>query len=244
MSYFERRDPELRELIPYLIDRALDRDAVLTKTKLVKLLYLADVETFRLERRLLTGLEWRFYHYGPYAFELEPVLTQLEGHQIQWKEFTPGQLEKTILYTKVWQAPSGDFWPELTRSRLDRIVDRWADEPLEQLLDCVYFETEPMQHARRGEVLAFNWVERHPIERRPEPARIDEGVRRRLREVLAQQRIEQEELSPKRAARYDGVWEEAMALEQRLDQEPPELAGALLRFSDEAAAGFAQAVDE
>jgi hypothetical protein len=245
MSHFKRTDPELRELVPYVIDRALDREAVLTKTKLVKLIYLIDLETFRAERRLLTALKWRFYHYGPYAFELEPVLKQLEGHQIEWKEFPPSQLESTILYTKVWQAPPGSNWRVLTKMRIDRIVDRWADEALELLLDFVYFETEPMQHAVRGEMLDFDWVSPPAaIEPSPEPARLNEEIRKRLREVVAEERTRREALTSRREPRYDDVWEEAMAVERSLDEEVPDMTGAILAFSDEAAGLFASAVDE
>jgi hypothetical protein len=242
-SFFDQRDPTLSELIAYVIDRALDRDTALTKTKLVKLLYLVDVETWRLERQLLTKLDWRFYHYGPYAFELEPVLDQLEGQQVEWKEFTPGQLERTILYTRVWQSPSSDQWPAMTKMRVDKIVDRWADETLELLLDYVYFETEPMQHARRGEYLDFNTVERRSTEPWIEPARVNDVVRERLREVVAAARARRDALDETPNPRFDEVWEQAMERERAAD-EAADLEGATFVFSDDAAASFGSATDE
>jgi hypothetical protein len=243
VSFFDQRDPTLAELIAYVIDRALDRDATLTRTKLVKLLYLVDVETWRIERQLLTKLEWRFYHYGPYAFDLQAVLDQIEGHQVVSKEYTPGKLERTILYTRVLQPPSSDRWPTITKMRIDKIVDRWADEPLELLLDYVYFETEPMQHARRGEYLDFNTVERRRTEQWIEPPRVNEVVRERLREVVAAARARRDALDETPNPRFDEVWEEAMERERAAD-EAAELEGAIFVFSDDAAASFGSATDE
>src|ERR1035441_5186960 len=44
------------------------------KTRLVKLVYLSEVEYFRQTGQRLTGLDWKFYHYGPYAPALSPLL--------------------------------------------------------------------------------------------------------------------------------------------------------------------------
>jgi len=243
VSYFTPRDPSLDDLIAYVVSRALDREAVLTKTKLVKLLYLVDVETWRSERRLLTELDWVFLHYGPYTFALDRSLDRLEGQQLHWKEFSVGHFERTILYTSVSQPPSGEFWPAITKLRVDRLVDRWAHEPLELLLDFVYFETEPMQGAKRGERLDFSTMARHPAEPRPSPVRVNQEVRARLQELVAEQRRARAALEPTAPPRYDDVWEEAMFVEERL-RETPDLTGSTLVFIDDAAASFAEATDE
>src|SRR4030042_3961436 len=44
------------------------------KTRLVKLLYLVEVEHYKHFQKRLTNLRWQFYHYGPYASEIEQVL--------------------------------------------------------------------------------------------------------------------------------------------------------------------------
>jgi hypothetical protein len=65
MPWPERRPPTLEELILYVVGRSRDRGATLTRTKLVKLLYLIDVARAEGLGRTLTGLQWRFLHYGP-----------------------------------------------------------------------------------------------------------------------------------------------------------------------------------
>jgi hypothetical protein len=243
VNVFAPREPTLDDLIAYVIDRALDRDAALTKTKLVKLLYLIDVEQWRAARAQATSLEWRFYHYGPYAHELEPVLQRLEGHRIHWKELSQPKFEKTILYTSAWRPSEADSWPAGTKIRIDRIVDRWADESLELLLDYVYFETEPMRGASRGEVLDFSKITPPvPLARAPS-IHVNSSVLAELKQTLSLRRSQEAELQG-RAPRYDEIWEEAMIIEASIDAESPDIAGARLSLEEDSAASFARAVDE
>jgi hypothetical protein len=243
VNVFAPREPTLDDLIAYVIDRAIGREAAPTKTKLVKLLYLIDVEQWRAARTLVTNLEWRFYHYGPYAHELEPVLQRLEGHRIHWRELTQAKFEKTILYTRAWRPSEADNWPTGTKIRIDRIVDHWADEPLELLLDFVYFETEPMRSASRGEILDFSKIT-PPAPRTPVPSvSVNSSVLAELRQVLALRRAHEAEFG-QRASRYDEIWEEAMIIEASIDAQTPDVAGARLFLEEDSRASFAKAVDE
>ena len=45
---------------------------------------------------------------------------------------------------------------------VDRIVEQWALDSLPTILDYVYFETEPMQDAKRGEYLDFSKIRIEP----------------------------------------------------------------------------------
>jgi len=225
------QDPTLDEVIAYVVGRALDRDSAITKTKLAKLLYLADVARARDKRRLLTGLKWTFFHYGPYAFDLEEHLDRLAGNLIEVSE-----RGDTILYVGAPGAPSPEFWPDSTRLLLDRLVDEWATEPLNALLDYVYFETEPMLNAERGEELDFSLVEARS-KARPDPGQIKPAVREQLHELAlnrSQARL------PATTGRRDEIWEQAMAHESELDGEPlTELIGEHFRFTAEAANALA-----
>ncbi|MGV1049338.1 MAG: type II toxin-antitoxin system antitoxin SocA domain-containing protein [Solirubrobacterales bacterium] len=81
MPWPERRPPNLEELILYVVGRSRDRGATLTRTKLVKLVYLIDVARAEGLGRTLTDLRWRFLHYGPYAPELGAALEELESRE-------------------------------------------------------------------------------------------------------------------------------------------------------------------
>jgi hypothetical protein len=166
MPLFPRIDPDLRSLIAYIVAQARDRGITLNRTKLVKLLYLIDVERVRGRREPLTGLEWVFFHYGPYAFELINTLEAMEGTELvasAWRD--------SMLYRAAPGAPDSDDWNAATKSTVDRILDRWAPLDLNDLLDYVYFHTGPMVNAERGQRLDMSLARQDPIERRHVPVR-------------------------------------------------------------------------
>lgn len=148
MPLFHRADPTLEELIAYLVARSRDREVTLNQTKLVKLLYLVDVERVRRRLRPLTGLTWRFFHFGPYALELPETLDRMEGRTIY-----TGRWHGSTLYRGARDAPEGDEWPPATRRLVDGVIQRFAPMDLHELLDYVYFRTGPMADAHRGDLL-------------------------------------------------------------------------------------------
>lgn len=157
---FRRTDPDPKQLIEYIVDRARSRGITLNRTKLVKLLYLVDVEREASRREPLTGFDWVFYHYGPYAFELIDMLGEMEGSTLWTKQFGGG-----TYYHGAKGAPDGDEWPPATKMVVDHVVDDFGARDLNELLDHVYFHTGPMISATRGERLdmskARDYRERH-----------------------------------------------------------------------------------
>jgi hypothetical protein len=178
MPLFQRHDPDLRSLIAYVIARARDRDVTLNQTKLVKLLYLIDVERAASARPSLTGLRWVFFHYGPYALELPETLEKMEGSEVivsQWND--------AKLYRAAPGAPTGEDWPSGTRSLVDSVLRRYAELELNELLDFVYFHTAPMRGAVRGQTLDMTKARTNPSPR-PQPPlaapSLPDGARDRL----------------------------------------------------------------
>lgn len=180
MPLFPMIEPDLRSLIAYVVARTREREITLNRTKLVKLLYLIDVERVRTRRQPLTGLEWVFFHYGPYAFDLIDTLEAMEGSELvaqQWRD--------TLLYRSAPDAPDGEDWIGGTRSTVDNIIRRFAALDLDELLDYVYFHTGPMAGAQRGQSLDMSraredMAPRHPVSLRP-PARPDDVEQRMAR---------------------------------------------------------------
>jgi hypothetical protein len=180
MPFLSPSDPSLRPLIAYIVARARDHEITLNRTKLVKLLYLVDVERVRLGRKPLTGLTWVFYHYGPYAFELIDVLEAMEGG-----ELAADQWQDSVLYRAAYDAPEGDEWPAGTKATVDSVMKHFAPLELNELLDHVYFQTGPMVDARRGDELDLSLARdfpprfrEPPLEPPTQPADIEERLRR------------------------------------------------------------------
>jgi len=122
-------------------------------TRLTKLMYLAEVEYFRQKRERLTDLKWIFYLFGPYPLALKRVLGEPE---IETNEWRTGRTSKHIVRDEdTFMRAEADFDLEAI---VDRVVKEWGDAALNQLLDYVYFETEPMQNVKRGDVLDFSTV--------------------------------------------------------------------------------------
>lgn len=135
------------------------KEASVGKTRLVKLLYLVEVEYYRAVSERLTNLEWLFHYYGPYAFELEDVLAQPE---FAWEQIkTVDEKDLTRFRVAEDRIPYG--WKLDARIGLlvKRIVGEWRGRRLEELLDYVYFETEPMQAVqKRGDRLDFTVIKK------------------------------------------------------------------------------------
>jgi uncharacterized phage-associated protein len=128
----------LQLLLRYLIQRADDEETAVTITKLVKLLYLFDVECFRVTALRLTDLHWRFYFYGPYDPAIESALSMVgleidehpgkTAHGRSYRAFDSRDRDAVDL------DPSFDW---LARSVIDDQWKAWADADLNKVLSHV-----------------------------------------------------------------------------------------------------------
>ena len=140
---------DIRKLIAYVISKLTDMEVSFGKTKLVKLLYLIDLEFYRLYSRKLTEFEWIFCHYGPYAYAIDDVLKQLDLDIPQEVVVTAaGHKANIFKFPKHLTAEFEDSSSSLQKSVVDRILNEWGPEELNPLLSYVYFHTEPMKDAQ------------------------------------------------------------------------------------------------
>ncbi len=211
----------MKPLINYIVDQVNEREGVVGKTALVKLVYLVDVEHYRRHGKVVTGLKWRFHHYGPYAVELETNINSLGG-VIDEDRFTGmigDRLVSGYRYVRAgdWKEIESAFNPQYGASvkwSVDQVVERWALEPLSTILDYVYFETEPMQDAKRGEYLDFSTVPLELPTRRNTaklklPEEAENGLHRRLKE---RREKPSPEIRKATEPAYDDIYTEACKL--------------------------------
>ncbi len=211
-----RPHPHLQRLVDYIVQRLSDHEGTAARTRLAKLLYLFDIEYYRVHGHPFTRLQWRFLHYGPYDTALEPYLgsdeaTTTSGHRAY---VARGSYEDVSV---------DDILTLSDRMILDRVVQQWGPEDLPVLLDYVYFGTEPMENVTRGEVLDFSRVAK-ATPKYPEPQqesrRLSDEVLADLRRRLACRRdARQARARPARAPR-DHVYEEGMRFLNAGDQVP------------------------
>lgn len=149
---------QLAQLVLYIVDQVEDLGGYTTTIRLVKFLYLIDLEHQRRFGRTLTALHWQYYLYGPYAFELPGIGKQL-GFTLDHEDFETAKGYRGVLLSvhEPQSFPAGlSFGAETV---VNGILQVWALEQTSDLLHYVY-NTEPMKHARRGDNLDFSAVPR------------------------------------------------------------------------------------
>jgi len=126
------------------------------KTKLLKLAYLVDLIHFRRFSKRIIDETWIYYLYGPYVLKYDEILTDgpFEIEEVETEEETTAQLvtlEGSQSRTKL----------ELELSLIiQKVVSEYGERSLKELLNYIYFETEPMMNAkRRMEKLDFGTVQ-------------------------------------------------------------------------------------
>lgn len=210
-------------LIQAIATFAREKDAYLSKTKLLKLLYLFDVEYYRTHRRTFTEFSWKFFHLGPWTNEFDPILDELvrEGGLVP-KQSTHPEYEST----NYLPAEPIEIDVVLTNIRdegaLKRVLNAWVERPVGEVLDHVYFRTEPMENAVRNTPLDFSLI---PAEQPTKYARSSSNTSpkdvAKMRQALAERQRQlktQQSLSPPfTPPRYDSEFFQAMSkLEETL----------------------------
>lgn len=190
--------PLIDDLLHYLVWRVTQQGGWAGKTRLIKLLYLVDLQTARSTgaEHGASGTRWLFYHYGPYGFEIEDALQRSADDALVLERRTTEEGYEAHLFAPT-RTPDQNILPQPLRARCDRWADQWALTDLNELLDFVYFATPPMREARRHERLDLlaHLEEDWPPSARPLPP---PTVSNRLRQLYEERRGGFDRLMPKR----------------------------------------------
>jgi len=149
----------LTELVTAIVSYVTEHGGSVTKTKLLKLLYLFDVEFYRAHRKTFTGFQWKYFHLGPWTKEFDPLLDGLVAsgsiteHLVERPDFDAKFLQSTEPINL--KRTLGDFKDEIL---LKSVLDVWGQSSTGEILDYVYFRTEPMEHGVRNEPLDFSRI--------------------------------------------------------------------------------------
>lgn len=136
---------DYQDLLEYTAKEYLDCGdlfPLLSKTKLLKLTYLVEYFYYKKQRVRLTNAEWVHLYYGPYIFDYEKFLARcpfsidfLDEEHIDYKVAIRDEpyAEREIIK---------DFDIKMI---IKRIIKEYGSANLNEILDFIYFDTEPMQ---------------------------------------------------------------------------------------------------
>jgi len=149
----------LIKLLIAIVSYVTENEGYVTKTKLLKLVYLFDVEFYRAHGRTFSGFHWKYFHLGPWTAEFEPLLDRL----VSGGNLTENVIERNDYDAKFLRSAShADLkWPfDIYKDEaiLKSLLDTWGSRSTGEILDFVYFRTEPMENGTRSENLDFSTV--------------------------------------------------------------------------------------
>ena len=139
MSEETDRDEMLEDLIKFF---SVECRGHITKTQLLKMLYLADLYSVKWAGHQLTQMDWRLYHNGPWSLDYEEALDSLEQRGFLYKHE-----ERGVTLIRPYEDSESPIFEPLLYFSLENIRQRWAGaghENFKRLLEFVY-DTEPMK---------------------------------------------------------------------------------------------------
>jgi len=140
--------------VSYLLERAQNQEIPIGKTRLIKLLYLLDIEIYRAHQRLFTELDWIFYKYGPFSFDVEAALSKLDISE----DDVPIRGSKIFRKVKIELGERTGKLDIEIKAIIEKLLEDWGTADFNELLDYVYFETEPMIKAAFKQRLDFTLI--------------------------------------------------------------------------------------
>lgn len=209
---------QAKELALAILTRIEEREGTANKTKLLKLMYLADIEHYRATGETLTGFDWLFFLYGPWSTEYDALLEQLDVEgTITLEKWSTGSVEGERVSTRTHVPLDKVGLSTDAFFRIQRQIDTWADSGIPKLLDYVYFKTEPMQNAEKMKPLDFTKVSKEPptLYRRQSSGTAPGDIQRLRRRFSETKGQGAGETFPYESAPYDEAFLDAMSIFER-----------------------------
>lgn len=137
---------KLREVIRYLLINSSE-PSKLTKTKVTKLVYLADWFSSLESQKQITGIEWFFDHYGPYVSDVyleaerDPKINIKSGYNAfgNPKETLECTIERTKFKSRLNQEE---------KYILDKVLGCTDNMNWKEFINYVY-ETKPVKNSEK-----------------------------------------------------------------------------------------------
>jgi len=152
-------NPDLVKVIPAIVANIAKSGGYVTKTKLLKLLYLFDIEYYRAHHETFTGFNWIYYELGPWTQEYYNLLDQVERDEalIAYPSAKP-DYDTKFYKAREFVDIFGLLDNHSDEGLLRTVLNAWGNKTTAEILEYVYFETEPMLSGQRYQPLDFSLV--------------------------------------------------------------------------------------
>ena len=137
---------------------ALSSPQGLGRTKLVKLVYLADLESRKIMGRAITSFRYIWHHHGPWDNDFFATFEELvsQGYaQGRTINYGAGMIEKQLVDGKAVTSSLAAAETAI----LEFVTSRYMWVELQDLLDNVVYESPPMKKVDRGALLPMDIVD-------------------------------------------------------------------------------------
>lgn len=212
----------IEKLLGAVVTWVVAEGSYVTKTKLLKLLYLFDVEYYRVHRTTFTGFCWKFFHLGPWAAEFDPTLEGLVTKGILFPQQSSNREFETIFFKPAERIDLREPFTNVKDEYILRgVLKNWGTRPTGEILDYVYFQTEPMEVGIRNAPLDFSVIqsEKQPVYSRSSSGKTQveiQKLRTKFEAQQAQRKANQNQPFAFTPPNYDDEYLNAMA---KLDTE-------------------------
>lgn len=145
------------KLIYYLVEKL---SGVLTRTKLVKLLYLIDLESYKKRERKISEFEWFFHNHGPYpTTDFQKNIDSLveKGLIKENKQKLSGKDGHYYLYEILKSEEIDPFEDDDEKLIANQILVDYGSYSLDRLLDYVY-HSSPFEGTNKGDKIDFERI--------------------------------------------------------------------------------------
>ncbi len=149
-------DDKLKAIIYHIIERLGLVDG---RTRLMKLIYLADLEAAKKLRHPISGARFYSYIHGPFAKEVLHTIDELKGFWIDERVTRNAYGDRSYIYTLSdfpFAEPLMVDNPE-EESILNEVIEKWGRQDLNTILRHVY-NTEPFKSTPSCEYIDLSKV--------------------------------------------------------------------------------------
>jgi len=152
---------KILNLIKYIVCYASEHGSKLTTVRLVKFIYLADVYHAKyFEGKTITDFPWAFVNFGPYCGEVMAGIDAASREGVIARNTYESSFSDKNYALFSCKEESDKYKrdiPIAVLAELQESIKKYGDDTA-SLLDYVYFDTEPMDNVKKGDLLDFSKV--------------------------------------------------------------------------------------